>query len=110
MTDDPHETVFPLPLWFVLVVTLLFGLWSPLVFSEPQFQAQVQTGQIITLFDEKCSLTEITNLPFRLTWTDQGKVTEGCFGVRDGMVVMYFSADKTVGLAPTEVFRKVLGV
>lgn len=25
MTDDPHDTVFPLPVWFVIAALFLFG-------------------------------------------------------------------------------------
>ena len=105
---DDIETVFPLPAWFIFLALLV--CWPTLVFSQPLYQAQVETGQVITLFDEKCTLKEVSNLPYRLTWTEKGEVSEGCFGVRDGMVVMYFASDKTVGVAPTEVFRKVVGV
>lgn len=108
MTDDPHETVFPLPVWFVVLATLLFGLWPSVVFSEPLYQTQAE-GAVITLHSEKCQLKEVTNLPHRITWEEKGKVTEGCFGHKQGIVIFYF-LDRTVGIIPAQIFEKVVGV
>lgn len=109
MNDEPHDTVFPLPLWFILLATLLFGLWPSLVFAEPVLQVTTPEGIVITLHSDKCELKEISNLPYRITWDEKGKTTEGCFGAKGGMVIFYFQ-DKTVGIIPTHVFEKVLGV
>lgn len=107
MNDDPHDTVFPLPVYFVIAVLFLFG--CPSVNAEPLFQAQAPDGVVITLHSEKCALKEVTNLPARITWEEKGKVTEGCFGAKAGVVIFYF-ADKTVGVIPVQVFEKVIGV
>lgn len=65
----------------------------------------------ITLYTDNCTLQAVVNLPLRATWTEGGKVFEGCYLPRPdaGLIVFYFS-DRTVGLAPMAVFRKVTGV
>jgi hypothetical protein len=86
-----------------------------LLLSFPAYAAPVATatseGAVITLFDEPCALTEVSNLPMRATWTDKGQTWEGCFSVHpQGIVILYFSGDKTVAIAPRSAFQRVTGV
>jgi hypothetical protein len=60
-----------------------------------------QGSTVVTFFDEPCALKPI-QLPYRTTWRDGDKVTEGCFGLHgSGVVVIYFE-DGSVGLVPRE--------
>ena len=61
----------------------------------------------IAVTDEECGLkSEVTNLPRRAVWTENGVDTEGCVGMKYGVFLFYF-ADKTVTFLPTSVFNKV---
>ena len=103
------ETVFPLPAWFVLIVTLLFGCPSN-VYSEPLFRVATPDGVVITLHKDKCELKDVVNLPHLATWDEKGKTFQGCWGFNPiGVVMLYFS-DKTVGVVPSSAFTKVQGV
>lgn len=65
----------------------------------------------ITLHKDECRLkSEITNLPKRAVWLEDGKETEGCWGVlgQFGIVGLYF-ADKTATALPVQVFERVTG-
>ena len=65
----------------------------------------------ITLHDDACSLkSEITNLPKRAVWLQDGKAVEGCFGfsAQFGLVNFYF-ADKTSTAIPAQFFEAVTG-
>ncbi len=103
-----HETVFPLPAWFVLVVTPLFG--CPTASAEPLFRVTTPDGVIITLHKEKCEMKEVVNLPHHATWDEKGKTFTGCWVFNPiGVVMLYFS-DKTVAVVPGSAFQKVQGV
>jgi hypothetical protein len=107
MTDDTH-TLIPLPVWFVLVVTLLFGCPST-AYSEPLFRVSHE-GVVITLHNEKCEMKEVSNLPHFATWEEKGKSFKGCWGFNPlGVVMLYFS-DKTIAVVPASAFTKVQGV
>lgn len=95
-----------------IVLAVLF-----LVFIASQAKAkavaslQDNQGIVITLFDDPCKLTKhVTNLPYRATWTENGKTSEGCAGVRGPVVVLFFESDKTVGVIPSQAFSPVSGV
>ena len=103
------ETVFPLPAWFVLVATLLFGCPSN-AYSEPLYQTAGGDGAVVTLHSEPCALKEVSNLPKRATWDEKGKTFEGCWGVSPFGVAMLYFSDRTVAVVPAEAFRKVTGV
>ena len=63
----------------------------------------------VTLHDTPCQLkSQITNLPRRAVWTEDGKETEGCFGLvpQIGMVVLYF-ADRTAVPIPAPFFERM---
>ena len=85
---------------------LLFPVW---VNAEPLYQAFSEDNTVeILLHKEPCALSAIANLPRRATWTEKGKVTEGCFGAMAGLVLLYF-ADKTVTVIPSAQFQRVIG-
>lgn len=94
----------------IFAAALLAVILAPLmVNAEPVYQLS-QGGVVITLHSEGCALKEVSNLPHRATWTENGKVYEGCFGVQPAMqaVMMYFT-DRSVAVAPASIFQKVTG-
>lgn len=62
-------------------------------------------GVVVSLTDEPCALPTVTNLPLRATWLEKGKVTEGCYGLANGIIMSYWG-DLTVTAVPVEAFRK----
>lgn len=91
---------------YVLLVLLL-------LLSGPAKAAAVATASqgdvTITLYDDKCALPAVSNLPFRATWRDATGLHDGCFDVANGLVLAYF-ADKTVVAIPARVFKLTVGV
>ena len=93
-------------LLFCVLIGVLF--YAPGAKSAPI--AQADAGDIrVTLTDEACALDAVTNLKLRVTWLEKGKLTEGCFGVGNGIVTMYF-ADKTAVSVLADIFQRVQGV
>ena len=66
----------------------------------------INEGITIALFDEPCALSQVSNLPYRATWTENGKTFAGCFSLRPdvGAVVAYFT-DGSVALIPMQAFK-----
>ena len=107
--NDDLETVFPLPVWAVILIFIL--CWPSIVLSAPRFAAS-EGATTVTLYDEPCELKEVvTNLPYKATWVEGDKIIQGCWGawVNDQRVLAYFG-DKTVALIPFSVLSKVQGV
>lgn len=48
-------------------------------------------------------MSAVTNLPYRATWDEGGRRHEGCYTVKDGLVLAYFD-DRTVAILPLSVF------
>lgn len=92
---------------------LLFALaatWPTKANALPIAQTVTQDGQKIVLTDEECRLDAVKNLKHRATWTENGKVYEGCYGVHPAGVVLGYFADKTVVMIPVQTFTQVIGV
>jgi hypothetical protein len=105
-----HDFTLKLPRWVVLLIYL--ATWPSALLAEPIFAAETE-GVRIVLYDEPCKFTQaVANLPYRATWTEKGKTYEGCFAPNRnaGVVVAYFSEDKSVAAIPMDVFRKVTGI
>jgi len=68
-------------------------------------------GITVTLFDEKCKLPAIKNLPLRATWTQSGKTIEGCFGgfSEAGAIGLYFE-DKTIAVVPAAAIKPLVSM
>ena len=104
----PGLTVIP---WLVWAVIIVLAIWATKAYSEPVMQTS-EGGVTLQLWTDACELQkDIQNLPYKATWHENGKVIKGCWGARPdvGVVVFYF-ADKTVGMAPIQAFTKVVGV
>lgn len=95
----------------VALAAVYFLTYGHNAHADPRYQASVQ-GVVITLHSEKCAIAEVSNLPYRATWMENGKTYEGCFGVvwPLEMVMFYFLGDRTVAVVPTAMFRAVQGV
>lgn len=109
--DMPTLTIIPWVIWAVVVGIAIAGVvYSAKALAEPMYRTE-QGGVVITLHSEKCALPEVSNLPNRATWEENGKTYEGCFGVQPAMraVMLYFVTDRTVAVAPASIFTKVSG-
>ena len=63
----------------------------------------------VSLHDTPCQLKSlVVNLPRRAVWLEDGKETEGCFGVVPQIgVVQLFFADKTAVPIPLQFFERM---
>ena len=95
----------------LLVLILIAATWPTKAHAEPVMQTS-EGGVTVQLWTDACALQkQISNLPYKATWHENGKVIEGCWGARpDAGVVIFYFADKTVGMAPIQAFVKVVGV
>lgn len=76
------------------------------VFAKPIAVASAENINVI-LTDEPCKLIAVTNLTKRATWTEAGKVTEGCWAAHPSGLVLFYFSDLTVTAIPAEPFQKV---
>ena len=76
--------------------------------AAPMAEAS-EDGAKITLTDEACKLTAVSNLKHRATWQEKGKTYEGCYGVHPAGLVLAYFADKTVVVLSVQAFTKVSG-
>lgn len=79
--------------------------------AEPRYAAAGDNGAVITLYDDPCELKEqITNLPYKATWSEAGKQFDGCWAPVQqlGIVQMWFT-DKTAFPVPVRVLKPVQG-
>ncbi len=106
-----HETIFPLPAWFVLIATILFGCPTSAA-ADPILRFNAKDGVVITLHSDKCALKEVSNLPNKATWDEKGKTFEGCWrpSAFFPLVIFYFLGDRTIADVPMQAFEKVQGV
>lgn len=92
----------------VLCFIVLVGI-APNAYAGPVAQTVTEDGAKIVLTDDPCKMKEVSNLKYRATWTEKGKVFEGCYAVHPyGVIVTYFS-DGAVALMPMDAFTKVSG-
>lgn len=104
--DEHDPIVIYRPLfWLGLLVAGLF--WANNLFAEPILRGE-SNGVVITIYDEKCTHPEVTNLPYRATWAQDGKVFDGCVGAFTGFgVAAFWFDDKTVSVVPLQLFKKL---
>ena len=101
---------FPKLPWYLTIFVFL-TCWPAAVFSQPIFQLKAQDGPVITLYDEKCALPNVSNLPYRAVWNEKGQTFEGCWMPRPDMgVVVGFFSDLTAVAMPIRGFERVTGV
>jgi hypothetical protein len=92
--------------WFLAIVFfIVMGLFLS-AHAAPVAQANGPGGEVITITDEPCKLTDIVDMPHRATWTEKGKTFEGCAAPHPaGVVVLYFKDDKSIALVPIRMFQ-----
>jgi hypothetical protein len=54
-------------------------------------------------------LKEVSNLPYKATWVEDGRTYKGCWAANQGFVVGFFVDDKSVAVMPMRIFQKVTG-
>lgn len=64
-------------------------------------------GVVVSLTDENCRMLDrVTNLPLRATWTEKGKVYDGCYTLTGTGHVLLFFDDLTAVVAPFQAFER----
>ena len=91
----------------IIITILLLGLLAFMPANAAPLVSASQDGKVVTLTDEPCTLPAVANLPYRVTWTEKGVITEGCYGIMGGQIVLGYFADRTVVALPLAMFRQV---
>lgn len=86
---------------FIVLLTFSTG-----VFAKPVLRT-VSGAVTITLYDDKKTCSQASNLPRKAVWLEGGKATEGCWGVSSLGVVMFWFEDNTVASAPATAFVEI---
>jgi hypothetical protein len=111
---DEHQRHYWRRILGEIAVAVLIGItavWATGANAEPRFAAEGDNGAVITLYDDPCELKEqITNLPFKATWTEGEKRFEGCWAPVQqlGIAQMWFT-DKTAFPVPLQALKRVQG-
>lgn len=92
--------------WWVWLLIVVAIISAPLAFGAPVAQARVQEVTI-TLFDDPCVLPAVSNLKQRATWTEAGKVYQGCWGSHALGIIMVYFDDRTIGALPVQAFTRI---
>lgn len=100
-----HQIVYGFRVLFFGIV-LLFVI--SLAYAEPVYEAKGD-GVRVVVYTEDCALKEVSNLPRRATWTENGKTHEGCAGLHPMGLAMFYFADKTVVAIPMSQFARITG-
>lgn len=94
--------------FYVLLLVAIAAFALTLAFP-PKAHAKVLAGAEsqgikVILTDEPCKLSDVVkNLPYRATWTERGKVFEGCWAAHPQLpIVMSYWSDHTVGIIPVQ--------
>lgn len=78
------------------------------VVAAPVAEFKSEDGVVITATNEPCRITEqVSNLPMRATWKEGRRVFEGCYGIKNGIVLMFFE-DKSVVFVPGQSFTRMV--
>lgn len=95
--------------WYFMFAFIV--CWPAAVLPAPVFTATAD-GATVTLTDEPCTIRAVSNLRYRATWEEKGKVFEGCWSAnpRVGVVSAYFVEDRTVVAIPIPMFERVTGI
>jgi hypothetical protein len=90
---DPEATVPSAGALGAVAIVLSFLVMPPAE-SAPIAIGQ-RDGITVVLTNERCALEAVKNLPARVTWTENGKTSEGCYGMAGQLIIAYFD-DRTV--------------
>jgi hypothetical protein len=99
---------FKLPMWVVIFAYLVS--WPASVFADPLFAFE-KDGIRVVLTNDKCALSEVSNLPYRATWEEKGQTFEGCWSPSFDRqrVNAFFVSDRSVVSFPPQMFSRVQG-
>lgn len=87
---------------FLKICWICLALAASIAYAKPLAGVDAE-GVRIVFTDEPCALKEVTNLPYAATWTEKGKVTQGCWAFHpQARVVMTYWADRTVAIIPPQ--------
>jgi hypothetical protein len=96
--------------WLGVVCLFVLGGIATGAYAAPVFQAEAD-GIKIVVYEEPCKMPAVSNLKYRATWHEKGKVFEGCVGAHPQFpIIMGYFADRTVVALPVEMFVRVTGV
>lgn len=103
---------------WILPILLLAGCATPALppaiqqqpSSQPVWQAKDQ-DVTVSFYRERCRLGAVSNLPHRATWTEAGKVFDGCFQIypRYQVAIAFFS-DGAIAVVPLGSLEQVHGL
>lgn len=109
MAGDPEATVRDLRRVALLAAVAVVSLWT---LTSPADAAPIASssgqGVTVVLTDEACALEAVGNLPARATWTEDGRLLEGCYAIFGVLIVAYFE-DRAVVLIPARSFQRATG-
>ena len=89
-------------------VFAFFVCWPSMLLAQPLFSME-QNGVKVTLHDDACKVDGVSNLPFKATWEEGGKVFEGCWSPSfDRERVNAFFTDKSVVSFPPGMFKRLV--
>lgn len=100
-------TIIRMSVWFVVIAAVV--VWATQAYADPIYEA-AEDGVRVTLHNSPCELKEVSNLKYKATWEEKGKIYQGCWGARTdiGQVMFYFD-DGSVGLIPVNALQPVRG-
>lgn len=83
---------------YQMMAATLAGVIAAFLLLAVIFPPKARADGAVQLLDEPCRLAAVINLPRRATWTEGGKVFEGCWGrhVQAPHVILTYWEDKTV--------------
>lgn len=96
------------PIYVLIAFVLSIALYATSVHADVVAVANIE-GVKITLLNDKCDLKEVSNLPYKATWIEDGRTYKGCWAANQGFVVGFFVDDKSVAVMPMRIFTKVTG-
>lgn len=114
ITEEKQHRCYWRRVGFFLFLLILALVLSMLVLprrANAGAKYKAEAGSVsIVLYDDQCThIDHVTNLPYRATWTEDGKVIDGCFGFDPGLKLLRFwFADRSVIAIPAAVFSRVV--
>ena len=90
------------------VLAAVLTLFSVRADAKLIFQTQKE-GIVLMIYDEPCAFTDTVAMPFKATWTQEGKTLEGCWLPRPDVKVLlfYFPSDKSVFPVHMSLFQRL---
>jgi hypothetical protein len=85
----------------------LLALAAGPAFAAP-IGVAVHGGNVITFYDEPCTVAGVKNLTQRVVWLAGAVKTEGCFGIPNGYeIILAYFADQEIAVIPLAAVKPV---